>query len=33
VATFKDELEKSKLPGYTPVELDEPDDEVMDLVS
>ena len=32
VATFKEELEKSKLPGYMPVELDEPDDEVMDLV-
>ncbi len=33
VATFKEELEKSKLPGYMPVELDEPDDEVIDLMA
>lgn len=33
VATFKEELERSKMPGYMPVELDEPDDEVMDLMA
>jgi stage V sporulation protein G len=27
VAAFKEELKKSMLPGYTPTELDEPDDE------
>lgn len=26
VASFKDELERSKQPGYKPVEMDEPDD-------
>ena len=30
VAMFKEELEKSKKPGYKPVELDEPDDDVSD---
>jgi stage V sporulation protein G len=28
VVAFKDEVEKSKLPGYKPVEMDEPDDYV-----
>jgi stage V sporulation protein G len=28
VAMFKEELERSKLPGYRPVELDEPDDDI-----
>lgn len=28
VVAFRDELEKSKLPGYKPVEMDEPDDYV-----
>ena len=27
VATFEEELEKSKQPGYRPVDLDEPDDD------
>ena len=30
VAMFKEELEKSKLPGYKPVDLDEPDDDIPD---
>ncbi len=30
--SFKTELEKSKLPGYKPVEMDEPDDEVPEIV-
>ena len=29
---FKDELEKSKEPGYMPVELDEGDDEIPDVI-
>ena len=28
VAMFKEELEKSKKPGYEPVDLDEPDDDI-----
>jgi len=32
-AAFKEELEKSTQPGYKPVELDEPDDEVPEIVS
>lgn len=28
VQAFEEELEKSKLPGYKPVEFDEPDDDV-----
>jgi len=31
-AAFKEELEKSKEPGYKPVEMDEPDDEVPDIL-
>ena len=30
---FKEELEKSKRPGYKPVEMDEPDDDVPEIVS
>ena len=30
---FEEELEKSKQPGYKPAELDEPDDEVPEIVS
>ncbi|MFH1717948.1 MAG: SpoVG family protein [Planctomycetota bacterium] len=30
---FKDEVEKSKLPGYKPTEMDEPDDDVPEVVS
>jgi stage V sporulation protein G len=33
VASFKQELEKSKQPGYKPMEMDEPDDEVPEVVS
>jgi len=32
-AAFKEELEKSKQPDYKPVELDEPDEEVPEIVS
>jgi len=31
-AAFKEELEKSTQPGYKPVEMDEPDDEVPDIL-
>ena len=30
---FKQELEKSKQPGYKPIELDEPDDDVPEVAS
>ncbi len=30
---FKKEVEKSKEPGYTPVDMDEPDDDVPEVVS
>ncbi|GAH86936.1 unnamed protein product, partial [marine sediment metagenome] len=33
IAAFKEELEKSKEPGYKPVEMDEPDDEVPEVIS
>ena len=33
VKAFEEELEKSKQPGYKPVEFDEPDDDVPDDVS
>ncbi len=33
VAMFKKEVEKSKQPGYRPVELDEPDDDVPEATS
>ena len=32
-AAFKEEVEKSKQPGYKPTELDEPDDDVPEIVS
>ncbi len=32
VAMFEKELERSKLPGYRPVDLDEDDDDIPDLV-
>ena len=33
IAAFKEELEKSKQPGYKPPEMDEPDDDVPEVVS
>ena len=30
---FKEELEKSRQPGYKPIEMDEPDDEVPEIIS
>jgi stage V sporulation protein G len=33
IAAFKKEMEKSKLPGYKPVEVDEPDDDIPQIVS
>ena len=33
VAAFHEELEKSKQPGYKPVDMDEPDDEVPEIVT
>jgi stage V sporulation protein G len=33
VAAFTEELERSKQPGYKPVEMDEPDDEVPEIVT
>ena len=30
---FNEEMEKSKQPGYKPVELDEPDDEIPEIIS
>jgi stage V sporulation protein G len=33
IAAFKEEDERSKLPGYKPVEMDEPDDEVPEVVT
>ena len=33
VAAFTEELDKSKQPGYKPVEMDEPDDEVPEVVT
>lgn len=32
-AAFKEELEKSRQPGYKPVEIDEPDDDIPEIVS
>jgi stage V sporulation protein G len=32
ITAFKEEMEKSKQPGYKPVELEEPDDEVPEIV-
>ncbi|MFH1369913.1 MAG: SpoVG family protein [Planctomycetota bacterium] len=33
VIAFKEELEKSKEPGYKPVDMDEPDNEVPEIVT
>jgi len=33
VAAFKEELEKSQQPGYKPADMDEPDDDVPEVVS
>ena len=33
ISAFKEEIEKSKQPGYRPIELDEGDDDVPDLIS
>jgi stage V sporulation protein G len=33
ISAFKEEVEKSKLPGYKPISLDEPDDDVPEIVS
>ncbi len=33
IAAFKEEMEKSKQPGYKPVDMDEPDDEVPEVVT
>jgi stage V sporulation protein G len=33
ITSFKEELEKSKQPGYKPVDMDEPDDEVPEVVT
>jgi stage V sporulation protein G len=33
IAAFKEEEDKSKQPGYKPVEMDEPDDEVPEIVT
>ena len=33
IVAFKEEMEKSKQPGYKPIELDEPDDEVPEIIS
>jgi stage V sporulation protein G len=33
IEAFKKELEKSKQPGYKPVEMDEPDDDIPEVIS
>ncbi len=33
IAAFTEEVEKSKLPGYKPVDMDEPDNEVPEIVT
>jgi stage V sporulation protein G len=33
IAAFKEEVEKSEQPGYKPVEMDEPDDDVPEVIS
>ena len=33
ITAFKEEVERSKQPGYKPVELDEPDDEIPEIIS
>lgn len=32
ITAFKEEVEKSKLPGYKPVDMDEPDDDVPEII-
>jgi stage V sporulation protein G len=32
LAAFKEEVEKSKQPGYKPVEMDEPDDDIPEVI-
>jgi len=32
VAAFEEEIEKSKLPGYKPIEMDEPDDYIPEAI-
>ena len=33
ISAFTEELEKSKQPGYKPVDMDEPDNEVPEIIS
>jgi stage V sporulation protein G len=33
ITAFNEEMEKSKLPGYKPVEMDEPDDDIPEVIS
>jgi stage V sporulation protein G len=33
ITAFNEETEKSKLPGYKPVEMDEPDDDIPEVIS
>ena len=33
ISAFKEELEKSKQTGYKPIEMDEPDDDIPEIVS
>ncbi|MBN2018752.1 MAG: SpoVG family protein [Sedimentisphaerales bacterium] len=33
VAAFKEELDRSRQPGYKPVDMDEPDDEIPEVVT
>ena len=33
ISAFKEELGKSKQPGYKPVEMEEPDDDIPEIVS
>ncbi len=33
IPAFKKEVEKSKQPGYKPIEMDEPDDDVPEIIS
>jgi len=33
ISAFEEELEKSKQPGYRPLDMDEPDDEIPEIVS
>ncbi len=33
ILAFKEEMEKSTQPGYKPVEMDEPDDEIPEVIS